>query len=64
MYKTESVDAVVSITELRVNTTEIIDALNDDTRFVGIQRNNEPVAVLVSWATYQKLRPFIEDQDE
>jgi len=61
MYNTEKVEAIASVTELRMETAELIDALQNSTRFIGIQRNNEPVVVLLSWETYRKLRPHIDD---
>lgn len=59
MYNTEQVDVIASVTELRMETVELIDALKNGTRFIGIQRNNEPVAVLMSWEMYRKLRPHL-----
>lgn len=55
MYKTSGVDAVASITELRSNTSELVDCVRDVQKGVLIQKNNEPYAVLLDWETYQSM---------
>ena len=55
MYSTSGVDAVATITELRSNTSELIEYVRDTREGVLIQKNNEPYAVLLDWETYQKV---------
>jgi prevent-host-death family protein len=56
MYQTEGVDAVTTITELRTKTTEMIDFVRESHQGVMIQRNNDPEAVLISWALYKEIK--------
>ena len=55
MYSTQGIDSVATITELRSNTSEILDHAKQAERGVLIQKNNEPYAVLVSYELYAKL---------
>ena len=56
MYQTEGVDSVTTITELRTKTTEMIDFVRESHQGVMIQRNNDPEAVLISWALYKEIK--------
>jgi len=56
MYNTEGVDAIASITELRANTAELIQHVQESGKGVLIQKNNLPCAVLIDWALYQKIK--------
>jgi prevent-host-death family protein len=47
MYRVKSIGAIASVTDLRSRTDETIE-LAEDTPGVLIQKNNEPIAVLVS----------------
>lgn len=65
MYSTSGVDAVATITELRSNTSELIEFVRESKKGVLIQKNNEPYAVLVDWETYQEVvknRPDAKDR--
>lgn len=55
MYTTKGVDAVATITEVRANTSELIDHARKNGSAVLIQKNNDPYAVLLDWETYQEL---------
>jgi len=63
MYKTEGVDAIVSITDLRQKTGDLLETIRGDAQFVGIQRNNEPVAVLLSWDTYRRVKQALDTNE-
>ena len=63
MYKTKGVDAITSITALRQETGTLLNKVKSGTRSIGIQRNNTPVAVLVSWDTYRNLRRELDRRD-
>ena len=56
MYNTEGVDAVATITELRSETSDLIDSVKSKNNGVLIQKNNEPHAVLISWETYKAIK--------
>ncbi len=55
MYTTKGVDAVATITEVRANTSELIEHARKNKSAVLIQKNNDPYAVLLDWNTYQEL---------
>lgn len=63
MYKTEGVDAVATITEVRSQTSELIEQVQTSNRGIMIQRNNEPQAVLISWKLYQKIKDRVNLRD-
>jgi len=56
MYKTEGVDAIATITEVRSQTSDLIDQVQTSKRGIMIQRNNDPQAVLLSWEMYRKIK--------
>lgn len=62
MYKTEGVDAIATITEVRSQTSELIDAVKGSKRGIAIQRNNDPEAVLISWDLYRKIKTKLDLQ--
>jgi prevent-host-death family protein len=53
---TEGVSQIASITELRSETAEVLEAARAATEGVMIQKNNEPQAALISWDLYKKLK--------
>lgn len=55
MYLTKGIDAIATITELRSNTSELVEYAKKIDRGVLIQKNNEPYAVLISYELYEKL---------
>lgn len=59
MYNTEGVEAVATITELRSETSELIDHVRRTKTGIMIQKNNEPHAVLLSWDVYIKIKEKI-----
>jgi prevent-host-death family protein len=59
MYNTEGVDSVATITELRSETSDLIDHVRDTNNGILIQKNNEPHAVLISWETYKAIKEKI-----
>lgn len=63
MYNTEGVDSVATITELRSETSDLIDHVRKSSNGVLIQKNNEPHAVLISWETYKAIKEKV-DLDE
>jgi prevent-host-death family protein len=56
MYNTEGVDSVATITELRSETSDLIDHVRNTNNGILIQKNNEPHAVLISWETYKAIK--------
>jgi len=60
MYNTEGVDAVATITELRSQTSGLIDSVKSKNNGVLIQKNNEPHAVLISWETYKAIKEKVD----
>jgi prevent-host-death family protein len=63
MYNTEGVDAVATITELRSETSELIDQVQSTRNGVLIQKNNEPHAVLISWEVYKAIKEHVDLDD-
>ncbi len=63
MYNTEGIDTIATITELRSETSELIDYVRKTQKGVLIQKNNEPYAVLLDWETYKKVKKKMEDED-
>mgnify|MGYP006289008625 FL=1 len=63
MYNTEGVDAVATITELRSETSDLIDSVQSKNNGVLIQKNNEPHAVLISWETYKAIKEKVDLND-
>jgi prevent-host-death family protein len=63
MYNTEGVDAVATITELRSETSDLIDSVKSKNNGVLIQKNNEPHAVLISWETYKAIKEKVNLED-
>ena len=55
MYEISGVKAIATITELRAETSELLDYVREARAGMLIQKNNEPYAVLLDWETYQKL---------
>lgn len=55
MYSTTGIDAIATITELRSNTSELLDHVRENQTRVLIQKNNEAYAVLLDWETYKAL---------
>ena len=60
MYNTEGVDAVATITELRSQTSGLIDSVKSKNNGVLIQKNNEPHVVLISWETYKAIKEKVD----
>ena len=63
MYDTEGVDAVATITELRSETSDLIDSVKSKNNGVLIQKNNELHAVLISWETYKAIKDKVNLED-
>ena len=55
MYSTRGIEAVATITELRSNTSELVEHAKKIDRGILIQKNNEPYAVLISYDQYDRL---------
>lgn len=64
MYNTQGIEAVATITELRSNTSELVDHAKELERGILIQKNNEPYAVLLSYDQYNKLADLEEREEE
>ncbi|MEM8560395.1 MAG: type II toxin-antitoxin system Phd/YefM family antitoxin [Bacteroidota bacterium] len=60
MYSTRGIQAVASITELRSNTTELLDRARQSKSAILVQRNNDPHAVLISYDYYLELLDALE----
>lgn len=55
MFLTKGIDAIATITELRSNTSELVEYAKEIERGILIHKNNEPYAVLISWELYDRL---------
>ena len=55
MYSTQGIDSVATITELRSNTSDLVDHAKSNERGILIQKNNKPYAVLLSYDLYVDL---------
>ena len=64
MYSTHGIEAVATITELRSNTSELVDHARDNKRGILIQKNNKPYAVLIAHDFYVELLELKEQQDK
>lgn len=62
MYFTKGIDAVATITELRSNTSELVEYAKKIDRGILIQKNNSPYAVLISYELYEKLLTAFEGE--
>ena len=63
MYNTEGVDAVATITELRSETSDLIDQVQSTENGVLILKNSEPHAVLISWEIYKAIKEKVDLDD-
>lgn len=63
MYNTEGIDTIATITELRSETSELIEHVRKTRSGVLIQKNNEPYAVLLDWETYKKSKENLKAAD-
>ncbi len=55
MYNTNNIGAVATITELRANTSQLVEHAKEIKSGILIQKNNKPYAVLVSADQYDRL---------
>lgn len=55
MYSTNNIGAVATITELRSNTSQLVEHAKEIESGILIQKNNNPYAVLVSADLYDRL---------
>lgn len=55
MYSTRGIEAIATVTELRSRTSALIDQAAGLETGIMIQKNNEPVAVLVGYTKYMEL---------
>ncbi|GEM_PF-299177 len=55
MYSTTGIDAIATITELRSQTSKLLDHVRQNRSSILIQKNNEAFAVLIDWETYLSL---------
>ncbi len=55
MYSTRGIETIATITELRSKTRELVEHACTSGSGVLIQKNNEPLAVLVSYDEYDRL---------
>ncbi|MDA0379351.1 MAG: type II toxin-antitoxin system Phd/YefM family antitoxin [Bacteroidetes bacterium] len=62
MYLTKGIDAIATITELRSNTSELLEYARENEQGILIQKNNQPYAVLISWELYDRLLASEERQ--
>ena len=61
MYNTEGVSAIATVTELRMETGDILTML-EEVPVICVQRNNTPEAAMMSIETYRALRAELEKQ--
>lgn len=64
MYFTRGIDAVATITELRSNTSELVEHAKTIDRGILVQKNNQPYAVLLSYELYDELLKAKEAQEK
>lgn len=55
MYSTEGIEAVATITELRSDTSGLVEQAKKMKSGILIQKNNDPYAVLISYDLYKEL---------
>ena len=55
MYTTKGIEAVATITELRSGTSELVEQAKKMQSGILIQKNNDPLAVLLSYEQYLDL---------
>ncbi|MEM1041339.1 MAG: type II toxin-antitoxin system Phd/YefM family antitoxin [Bacteroidota bacterium] len=55
MYSTEGIEAVATITELRSDTSGLVEQAKKMKSGILIQKNNDPYAVLISYDLYKTL---------
>ena len=55
MYSTRGIEAIATVTELRSRTSSLIDQAASLETGIMIQKNNDPVAVLVGYDKYMEL---------
>jgi prevent-host-death family protein len=60
MFQTEGVDAVASITDLRMDTSNLLEEVEKHPKGIAVQRNGEPEIVLISWDVYRKISTSID----
>ena len=60
MYSTRGIEAIATVTELRSKTSALIDQTSGLETGIMIQKNNEPVAVLLSYDKYMELHDLDE----
>lgn len=63
MYNTEGINTIATITELRSDTSELIEYVRETKSGVLIQKNNEPYAVLLDWETYKKSKEHMKPDE-
>jgi prevent-host-death family protein len=61
MHSTYGAQQITSVTELRQDTNDIIEHADETGEAILIQRNNEPVAILLSIPTYET---FLAGRDQ
>ena len=61
MYNTEGVSATATVTELRMETADLLKML-EDVPVICVQRNNTPEAAMMSIETYRALRAELKKQ--
>jgi prevent-host-death family protein len=64
MYLTKGIDAIATITELRSNTSELVEYAKEIERGILIQKNNSPYAVLISYELYERLLDAEQSADK
>lgn len=62
MYDAEGVSAIATVTELRMETGDLLELL-DEVPVICIQRNNAPEAAMLSMETYKAVRKQLEEKD-
>ena len=61
MYNTEGISAIATVTELRMETADILKML-EEVPVICVQRNNTPEAAMMSIETYRALRAELKRQ--
>ena len=56
MYRITDIDTIASVTDLRTQIDETIKAVEETEKGVLVQKNNEPIAVLVSIERWRELQ--------
>lgn len=56
MYNARGIESIATVTELRQNTSELVETAKSSGRGVLVQSNNQPMAIVMSPERYYEMR--------